>query len=89
MVIIDVRSAAEYRAGHIDGAINLDIRDPGFRLAIRGFPKDQTYLTYCNAGGRGGQAAEVMRHLGFADVTGCGLIRAVGLSGRTVVSQTG
>lgn len=45
--IIDVRTAEEYAAGHIQGAINRDIYSPTFKDDINKFDKNNIYVVYC------------------------------------------
>ena len=49
-LLIDVRSPAEYRAGHIDGAINIPLKDLGRR--IEAVPPDREVVLYCSSGHR-------------------------------------
>jgi rhodanese-related sulfurtransferase len=69
LVVLDVRTPEEFAEGHLDGAELLDFyrADFGDRLAEldRGVP----YLLYCRSGNRSGQTLEMMRQLGFTDVT--------------------
>ena len=69
-VIIDVRTPAEYAAGHVDGAINI----PHDRIAegifaIRGLKKESTILLYCRSGRRSAMARAVLEQQGFNRVT--------------------
>jgi rhodanese-related sulfurtransferase len=68
--LIDVRTPAEYRAGHIPGAqlLPLDQLDPdtlGARLGQYGIAPDQTIYLTCHSGARAQQAVERMRDAGF------------------------
>lgn len=45
MMVIDVRSASEYRSGHIQGAVNIPLENLPERLAE--LPKDQEIVAYC------------------------------------------
>ena len=71
--IIDVRTPAEYAGGHVIGATNIDIRDPGFAAAIAALPRTGSYLVYCHSGNRSGQAVEAMRAVGLTVADGGGL----------------
>lgn len=44
--VVDVRSEASYKAGHITGAVLIPYRDVGKRL--KEFPRDRTIVTYCS-----------------------------------------
>lgn len=64
VVIIDVRSAEEFSAGHVEGAVNV----PSEKLAEHAsrLPADATIVTVCNFGGaRSCNAAEQLRGLGY------------------------
>lgn len=65
LVVIDVRTPAEFDSGNIKGAINLDIFSPTFMNAINKLDKNKTYLMYCRSGNRSGQACSKMAKLGF------------------------
>ena len=67
-VTIDVRTPAEYAAGHVDGAINLDVESADFASGIAALPKDSTYNVYCRSGRRSALAAEQLADAGFASV---------------------
>jgi rhodanese-related sulfurtransferase len=45
VVVVDVRPAAEYQAGHIAGALSVPIAEVGKRL--RELPKSQQVVAYC------------------------------------------
>ncbi len=59
IVVIDVRTADEFAAGHIAGAKNIDIMAADFAKQIAALDKDKTYLIHCAAGGRSGRACKV------------------------------
>jgi rhodanese-related sulfurtransferase len=66
-VIIDVRTPAEYEAGHIPGARLI----PYDQIAARSAElpgKDQPVLLYCRTGRRTGVAAGTLAQLGFRAV---------------------
>ena len=66
--VIDVRTAGEYAAGHLPGAINIDVEAPGFADSVSQLPKDESYFVYCRSGNRSGVATEQMVQLGFTDL---------------------
>ncbi len=67
-LIIDVRAADEYEAGHIDPSINIPLEEIEARLSEIESYKDKTVVLYCNSGNRSGQAAEILVNNGFMDV---------------------
>ena len=68
-VILDVRTPAEYAAGHIEGAVNIDYEAADFRDQVSNLDKVKTYLVYCRTGVRSAAASDIMVGLGFKDVT--------------------
>lgn len=87
LVILDVRSPAEFAASHLRGAINVDFQDPGFRDKVSLLSRQDSYITYCNGGRRGGRAAETMRWLGFAKVDGYAIRQASLATGLPIVDE--
>ena len=67
-VIVDVRTPAEFAAGHVDGAINIDVEGGDFANQIAGLPKDSTYAVYCRSGRRSAIAADQMASAGFSSI---------------------
>ena len=66
--LVDVRTPEEYDAGHIEKAVNIDFLAEGFENAIQEIDKDRPVFIYCRSGGRSGQAARLMKELGFKKV---------------------
>lgn len=69
VLIIDVRSPEEYKAGHIQNAININIDNFQERIGEIKDLKEFPIITYCNSGKKSGQAAEILVKDGFKDVT--------------------
>ncbi len=67
-VVIDVRTPAEYDAGHIAGAQNIDVEAADFASRISTLDKEASYLLYCRSGRRSAIAADEMAKAGFTDV---------------------
>jgi len=72
VLIIDVRSAEEYSAGHIKGAVN--IPDTEIAKEIENYTKDKSrkILLYCRTGRRAGIALETLTNLGYTNVENIG-----------------
>jgi rhodanese-related sulfurtransferase len=68
-VILDVRTPAEFAEGHIEGAVLLDFNAGNFEVEVGKLDKDVRYLVYCRTSNRSGQAVNVMKNLGFKDVS--------------------
>lgn len=69
VVILDVRTPAEFNAGHIFGAINIDVEDPAFASNIAKLDKTADYAVYCRSGNRSSIAANQMKDAGFTSLT--------------------
>ncbi len=65
LVILDVRTPAEYAAGHLDDAINISWSDPDFQLKLLPLDKSKTVYVYCQKGGRSKKAAILLDSLGY------------------------
>ena len=63
--VLDVRSKKEFEAGHIPGAMNLDIKAADFDQKIAELQKDRVYLVHCAAGVRSARACDKMSRGGF------------------------
>lgn len=68
IVIIDLRTDEEVKAGMIEGAVQLDFYGDGFEDTMGELDKSKTYYIYCKSGGRSSQAARFMEDLGFKTV---------------------
>jgi protein disulfide-isomerase len=64
-VILDVRTATEFQAGHLPGAVNLDFNSPDFEAKAALLDKSRTYLVHCASGGRSVKACEKLGRLDF------------------------
>jgi rhodanese-related sulfurtransferase len=65
VVTLDVRTAGEFMAGHINGAINIDVEGKTFDAEIANLDKSKTYSVYCQSGRRSLIAVEKMASDGF------------------------
>ncbi len=68
VVILDVRTPAEFASGHIAGAVNVDFESGSFDQDIQKLENSQTYAVYCRSGNRSGQATSIMAKNGFSSV---------------------
>lgn len=67
-VIIDVRTAEEFAAGHLENVITIDFYADTFRDELNLLDKSRTYLIYCRSGNRSGQSLAIMEELNFREV---------------------
>ena len=68
LVIVDVRTQAEFESGHIGGSVNIDVSLPNFKEEIEKLNKNTRYIVYCRSGNRSKFAAQIMEVLGFREV---------------------
>ncbi len=71
--VLDVRTPAEFAAGHVEGARNLDVQSSTFTAQIASLARTGTYLAYCHSGNRAVQAATAMTAAGLSVVNGGGI----------------
>lgn len=65
LVVLDVRSAAEFAEGHVPGARNISHDELGARLGELAGSRDKDLVIYCRSGRRTGLAIETLREAGF------------------------
>lgn len=67
-ILLDVRRADEFAAGHVPGAVNLPNEKIG-KAEIPSLPdKNQTIYIYCRSGNRSKQAADKLLALGYTSL---------------------
>ncbi len=64
-VVLDVRTAREFAAGHLPGAVNLDVTAPDFETKAGALDKSKVYLVHCATGVRSVRACEKLARLEF------------------------
>jgi rhodanese-related sulfurtransferase len=83
VVLLDVRTSGEFAAGHIEGAINIDVEGKTFEGEIASLDNTKTYAIYCQSGRRSRIAVETMNKAGFTKLfnldEGIGSWQAAGL----------
>ena len=68
LVILDVRTPAEFREGHLPGAVNMDYFGGPFETQIQSLPKTAPVLLYCRTGNRSGSAYDIMTKAGIGNI---------------------
>ena len=68
IIILDVRTAEEFAAGHLKGAQNIDIKQSDAYSKIDKLNPKTTYLVYCRTNHRSGMAVEYMMQKGFKKI---------------------
>lgn len=67
--LLDVRTAGEYRSGHVKNALQADwLNKEQFTDRIKYLDKNKPLLVYCASGMRSAQAAKWLSNNGFSDV---------------------
>ena len=65
LVVLDVRTPAEYAEGHVPGAINIPNGELAARVAELADAKSRDIVVYCRSGVRAAQALDVLDKAGF------------------------
>ena len=63
--LVDVRTPQEYEAGHIPGALNIDVKSADFDTQVAKLNKKKPVAVYCRSGVRSRIAASKMAGMGF------------------------
>lgn len=80
-ILLDVRTAEEYRDGHIDGSINLPLNElTNIESAVK--DKETPLYVHCYSGGRSGQAVSYLKKMGYVNAKNIGGIN--GYRGKVV-----
>lgn len=64
---IDVRTADEFNAGHIEGAAHIPYEEIALRISEITKDKDATIHLYCRSGNRSGIAQQILQSMGFTN----------------------
>ncbi len=65
LVLLDVRTPAEYSEGHVPGAINIPHTEIAARIGELSAARDRDLVVYCRSGVRTEQALASLREAGF------------------------
>ena len=72
LTIIDVRTEAELKTGHLDGAIHIEWQDI-LQLSSKISKGEEIYL-YCRSGNRSGKATKILTDAGYINALNAGSI---------------
>lgn len=67
-IVLDVRTADEFKESHIKGAINIDILQPDANAKIDKLDHDAKYVVHCRTNRRSEIAVDHMMQSGFKNV---------------------
>ena len=88
VVVLDVRTAAEYAEGHIEDAVLMDQGQSDFiEQAKAVLPKDKKIAVYCRSGRRSANAASRLADIGYMCVNLKGGIIAWKEAGKPVTTK--
>jgi rhodanese-related sulfurtransferase len=65
VTVVDVRTADEFREGHIKGAKNIDFNSTNFAKKAAEIDKAKPVLVHCQAGGRSTRSLPTLEKLGL------------------------
>ena len=68
-VLVDVRRPDEFAAGHLPGAVNIEVTAPDFDQRTAALDKSRPTSVYCRSGARSATAAGQLTTAGFAQVS--------------------
>lgn len=71
-ILVDVRTPAEFKEGHLPKAKNSDFLSGQFQEEMQHWDKSKTYYLYCASGNRSGKAAKLMEEAGFKHIYNIG-----------------
>ncbi|HEX7111589.1 MAG TPA: rhodanese-like domain-containing protein [Mizugakiibacter sp.] len=66
--VVDVRTAEEYRDGHVPGALNVPYDQIGARAGMLDVAHDAPIVVYCRTGKRAAIAQQTLEGLGYTHV---------------------
>ncbi len=67
-IVLDVRTPAEFAAGHVPGAYNLEDRQVPYRIEELKQLKDREIVVYCEVGPRARWVESYLKQEGFTNV---------------------
>jgi phage shock protein E len=88
VIVLDVRTAAEFNESHLSNSVNIDVLGDYFSADVSVLDKTKSYAIYCRSGKRSVDASEAMDQMGFSatfNLNG-GIIEWID-SGRDIVSN--
>jgi phage shock protein E len=68
VVLLDVRTPAEYYYGHIPGSINIPVQRLQEEIVTQGISPDRPIIVYCQSGQRSSYAASFLAARGYRNV---------------------
>jgi phage shock protein E len=72
MTVIDVRTEAELKTGHLEGALHIEWQD--ILKIPSDIQKDEEIFLYCRSGNRSGKATQILLEAGYINAKNVGSI---------------
>ena len=72
MIVIDVRTEAEWNTGHLEGALHIEWQD--ILKVPSDIQKDEEIFLYCRSGNRSGKATKILIEAGYVNAKNAGSI---------------
>ena len=72
IILIDVRTPAEYKSGHIPGSISMPLDSLGVDVRKKLPNLNSTIFVYCLSGGRSSRAVSTLERMGYTNVNNLG-----------------
>lgn len=67
-LVLDIRTTAEYKSGHIKGAKNTPLAELSANIGNYSSYKDKPVLIYCNSGNTATRAIKILKNAGFEHI---------------------
>lgn len=67
-VVLDVRTPDEFNAGHIEGALNIDVTQSDAFMHLDKLNPNAKYIVHCNSNNRSKIAIDYMKENGFKTI---------------------
>jgi rhodanese-related sulfurtransferase len=68
IVVLDIRTPDEFKAGHIAGAKNIDFKSDDFAKQVATLDKSKTYIVHCGGGGRSTRSLTAFKEQKFSSI---------------------
>ena len=76
VLIIDVRTAAEWNSGYLENATHITLDTIEEYITLTEPNKNKEIYLYCRSGNRSGKATSILQDLGYKNVTNIGGIQS-------------
>lgn len=76
-LLVDVRTAAEFKENHLDKALHIPYKEVIQTLKIKNISKEFPIVLYCRSGNRAGKAVKMLVKAGYSNVHNGGGISAL------------